>query len=76
MNAPVYPFRRYVVRRRVVINLLSGRAVEGVVVAQDGPLLIVKDARIHETGSHPSEVDGDVVVERGQVDFIQALAGR
>lgn len=72
----MYPFRRFVVRRRVVVNLRSGRAVEGVVVAQDGPLLIVKDARIHEPGTEPSPVDGEVVVERSQVDFIQALGGR
>lgn len=69
----MWPFRRFVVHRRVVINLLSGRAVEGVVVDQDGPLLVVKDARLHEPGTEPSGVDGDVVVERSQVDFIQAL---
>ncbi len=69
----MYPFRRFVVHRRVVVNLLSGRAVEGVVVAQDGPLLVVKDVRVHEPGSQPSQVDGDVVIERSQVDFIQAL---
>ncbi len=66
------PFRT-VVRRRVLVNLLSGRAVEGVLVRQDGPLLFVKDARLHESGAEPSTVDGEVVVERSQVDFIQAL---
>lgn len=64
---------RTVVHRRVVVNLISGRAVEGVLVRQSGPLLHVKDARLHEPGSEPSPVDGEVVVERSQVDFIQAL---
>jgi hypothetical protein len=64
---------RAVVHRRVVVNLLSGRAVEGVLVRQTGPLLHVKDARLHEPGSSPSPVDGEVVIERSQVDFIQAL---
>lgn len=66
-------YRRLVVHRRVVVNLLSGRAVEGVLTAQDGPLLCIKDARIHEPGADPAPVDGDVVVERSQVDFIQAI---
>lgn len=64
---------RTVIHRRVVVNLLSGRAVEGVLVKQTGPLLHVKDARLHEPGSEPSAVDGEVVIERSQVDFIQAL---
>lgn len=64
---------RTVVHRRVVVNLLSGRAVEGVLVHQRGPLLHVKDARLHEPGAEPSPVDGEVVIERSQVDFIQAL---
>lgn len=76
MTAPVYPFRRFVVHRRVVVNLLSGRAVEGVVVERDGPLLVVADARLHEPGAQPQAVDGHVVIERSQVDFIQALGGR
>lgn len=72
----MYPFRRFVVRRRVVVNLLSGKAVEGVVVEHDGPLLVVADARLHEPGVQPHGVDGHVVIERSQIDFIQALTGR
>lgn len=69
----MWPWRRLVVHRRVVVNLLSGRAIEGVVVDQDGPLLCIKDALLHEPGAEPSKVDGSVVIERTQVDFIQAL---
>lgn len=64
---------RCVIHRRVLINLLSGRAVEGVLVKQSGPLLHVKDARLHEPGLEASSVDGEVIIERSQVDFIQAL---
>ena len=64
---------RVIVHRRVVVNLLSGRAVEGVLVRQTGPLLHIKDAVLHEPGAEPSPVDGEVVIERPQVDFIQAL---
>lgn len=66
-------YRRTVVRRRVLVNLVNGRAVEGVLFRQRGPLLVVKDARLHEPGAEPAAVDGEVVVERSRVDFIQAL---
>lgn len=71
----MWPFRRFVVHRRVVVNLRSGRAVEGVITDRDGPLLVIADARVHEPGSEPSRVDGRVVIERAQVDFIQSLGG-
>jgi small nuclear ribonucleoprotein (snRNP)-like protein len=76
VSAAVYPFRRFVVHRRVVVNLTSGRAIEGVVLERDGPLLVIADAVVHEPGAEPSGVDGHVVVERRQVDFIQAVPGR
>ena len=64
---------RAVVHRRVVVNLLSGRAVEGVLVRQTGPLLHLKDARLHEPEAGSAPMDGEVVIERSQVDFIQAM---
>lgn len=68
-------YRRLVVHRRVMVNLRSGRAVSGVVVAQDGPLLQLKSATVHEPGEQGGvRVDGEIVVEREQVDFIQTIA--
>ena len=69
-------FRRLVVRRRVLVNLRSGRAVSGVVVDQAGPLLQLKSARVHEPGSDRAgiSVDGEIVIERDQIDFIQTFA--
>lgn len=68
-------YTKLVVHRRVVVNLLSGRAISGVVVAKSGPLLAVKDARVYEPGSSsgPVPVDGEVVVDLAKVDFIQTL---
>lgn len=68
-------FRRLVVRRRVLVNLRSGRAVSGVVVDQAGPLLQLKSARVHEPGVDGGvSVDGEIVIERDQIDFIQTFA--
>lgn len=62
---------RTLVRRRVVVNLLTDRAFVGILWAQRGPLLVLRDAVMHEPGRQPSPVDGEVVIERDQVEFIQ-----
>lgn len=69
-------FRRLVVHRPVLVNLRSGRAVSGVVVAQDGPLIQLKSAKVHEPGGDNAgvAVDGSIVIERDQIDFIQTYA--
>lgn len=62
-----------VVARRVVVNLKSGRAIDGVLVRRDGPLLFLRNAVLLEEGSEPAAIDGEAVVESVDVDFIQAL---
>lgn len=66
-------FSRLVVRRKVVVNFHDGRALEGILFKQSGPLLVLKNATLLELGSEPLPIDGDAVVERNQVLFIQAL---
>lgn len=66
-------YRSLVVNRRVIVNLVGGRAFDGVLVRQSGPLLVLKGATLLEAGSEPAPLDGEVVVERDRVDFIQAL---
>ncbi|AYN57579.1 RNA binding protein [Arthrobacter phage Lunar] len=69
---PADPWR-VVVARRCVVNLKSGRAVDGVLVGQDGPLLFLKNAVLLEQGNEPAAIDGEAVVQASEVDFIQAL---
>lgn len=64
---------RTIVRRRVVVNLLSGTAISGVLMKKSGPLLIIRDAVLHDPGSPPQPMDGEAIVERTSVDYIQAL---
>lgn len=66
-------YGRLVVRRRVVVNMTTGQAVEGVMIRQSGPLLFVADAVLHEPHTEPTSLDGEVVIERDRVAFIQAL---
>ena len=62
-----------VVARRVVVNLKTGSAVDGVLVRRDAGLLFLKNAVLLEQGSEPATIDGEVVVDSAHVDFIQAL---
>lgn len=64
---------RWPVRRRVLVNLDDGRAFDGILWARRGPLLVLRDARLLDPAA-PEAVatDGEVVIERRRVVFIQA----
>jgi hypothetical protein len=64
--------RRLMVRRRVLVNLRSGRAVTGTLWVRRGRLLVLKSAQLLEPGAEPVSMDGDVILDRDQVDFVQA----
>lgn len=69
----MFAYLRFVLRRRVVVNLVDGSAVEGLLFRKSGPLLVLKNAALHEEGAQPLQLDGDTVIERTKVLFIQAL---
>lgn len=62
---------RWPLRRRVLVNLLDGRAFDGLLFSRRGPLLELRDASLLEPGADPVTVDGAVIIERHQVAFIQ-----
>lgn len=66
-------FRRTVLLRQVVVNLQDGSALKGLLYRQTGPLLVLKNAEHLAPGVDPLPIDGDAVVERDRVLFIQAL---
>jgi small nuclear ribonucleoprotein (snRNP)-like protein len=65
-------FRRTLERRTVIVNLFDGNAIQGVLYRQDGPLLVLKNAAYLERGAEPLPLDGDTIIERDKVLFIQA----
>lgn len=67
------PWRRTALRRRVLINLKTDKAFRGVLWAKRGALLVVKSPELLEAGREPVSLDGEVIVERGNVDFVQVL---
>lgn len=64
---------RLVIHRRVIVNLLSGDAIEGVLLRAKGQLLFLADATLLPEQGQPTPVDGEVIVERAQIAFVQAL---
>jgi hypothetical protein len=64
---------RWPVRRRVTVNLKSAKAFEGLLWAKRGPLLVLRDATLIE-GRQKIKADGEVVIERSNVDFVQVTA--
>lgn len=57
--------------RKVLVNLLSGNALSGVCVHEDGRVLVLRGVTVYESGAEPAAADGDVLVDRINVDFIQ-----
>lgn len=64
---------RLVKARRVVVNLRSGQAIDGLLTRQQGPLLFLSEARLLEGSDQPTMIDGQAVIERQTIDFIQML---
>lgn len=63
---------RYLANRRAVVNLHSGRAISGVVTKWRGPFYILRDATVLE-GDQQMPADGEVLIEKHNVDYVQAL---
>lgn len=58
--------------RRVVVNLVNGTSIEGVLYRDPGNLIVLKNAVYLEPGAEPVALDGETVIERDRVLFIQA----
>lgn len=60
-------------QRKVLINLVSGNAISGVCVHEGRDTIAVRGATIHEIDSEPASADGEILIDRINVDFIQLL---
>jgi small nuclear ribonucleoprotein (snRNP)-like protein len=69
----VLAYSRLALRRRVIVNLKTGEALAGVLTRKSGPLLELRNVELHEAGRPPVKMDGAVVVERGNVSFVQVV---
>lgn len=70
----MFAWRRTAARRRVLVNLKTDKAIAGVLWAKRGNLLVLRNAELLEGGRPPVKLDGEVVFERSNVDFLQVVA--
>lgn len=61
---------RDLIADQVVVNLKSGKAFSGVLWDDRKELLVLRNATLHEHGTD-TQVDGEVVIERTNIDFVQ-----
>lgn len=72
----MFAWRRTAVRKRVLVNLTTDKAFRGVLWAKRGSLLVLKNAELIEPGAQAfTPLDGEVVLERSKVEFVQVLGG-
>ncbi|MFI9465747.1 hypothetical protein [Streptomyces xiamenensis] len=64
---------RVAVRRRVIVNLVDGSAVDGVLLRRYRTLLVLADATLLSPDATPTRMDGELVVERSRVLYVQAV---
>lgn len=64
--------RRVMTRRTVIVNLKTSKAFRGVLWKERGGILVLRQADLHEKGTVVT-VDGEVVLERSNVDFVQLV---
>ena len=64
-------FTRYPVKRRVIVNTKTDRAFRGVLWRKSRGYLVLRNAEILEGKGEPTSMDGEVVIDADNVDFIQ-----
>lgn len=73
---------RRLTRRRAIVNLATGTVFDGILFRRTRRLLVLKSSKMLldqgapvPEGREGKPVDGDVVVERSEVEFVQYPGG-
>ena len=64
----------YPVRREVLVNTKSGEDFRGVLWAADGQYLVLRNAQLVRPRDSALPMDGELVVPRENVKFLQVFA--
>jgi hypothetical protein len=62
-------------RRRCIVNLRGDGidTIEGVLWTRRGRWLVLKDARLLHRDDPPVPADGEILIDRDQINFLQVL---
>ena len=67
-------FDRYPTMRRVVVNTKTDRAFRGILWRKRWRYLVLRNAELVKAGGETVPMDGEVVIEAANVDFMQVLS--
>lgn len=65
---------RYPVLRRVIVNTKTQLAFRGVLWARRADYLVLRNAELIQPGGQTTDIDGEIVIERANVDFLQVMS--
>lgn len=68
-------YKRLTYSKRVIVNLHSGKAFRGYLSSAKGSVIILKQAELIEPGAEVVSVQGEVLIERSNIDFVQIIGG-
>jgi hypothetical protein len=59
--------------RSVILNLKSGDVLAGMLWSSRGSWLVLRNANLLKAGAAPTPIDGEAVVHRDNLAFVQVL---
>lgn len=57
---------------RIIVNLKSGQSIDGYLVRQEAQILFIRDAVLIGQSDEPVPMDGQVIIERSEIEFTQS----
>ena len=66
-------FQRFPTLRRVIVNTKTDRSFRGVIWRKRAGYLVLRDVEMLKPRGETVRVDGEVLIERSNVDFIQVV---
>ncbi len=65
-------YKKILYGKKVIINLKTDKAFRGFLTNEKGALLELREAELLEPGGEPVQVKGKILIEKTNIDFIQA----
>ncbi|OXM69637.1 hypothetical protein [Amycolatopsis vastitatis] len=68
-----YRGRAVAARRRVVVSLVDDQAITGILWRRHRRLVVMRSASLVQPGREAVAMDGDVVIERDRINWVQIV---
>ena len=72
-SEPADPFAGWPVKGKAIVHLIDAESIRGIVWEIDEHHLILRNAELLANDGTAKQIDGEVLVERHRVNFVQVL---